>query len=131
MFGAGAARGVSIRVTAIGAGAGAGVGAGRCESCGIAALDEEVTSPSTSPRVITVNSARMPSNSYASCIGLQGTVYRAVTVALAVSACATTALKSFRLMAMCIFSSMRNSSKSFLSQATDVWTGYLRISGHV
>jgi hypothetical protein len=39
---------------------------------------------------------------YSSCRGLQGRVYRAVTVAFAVSACATTALKSFRLIATCI-----------------------------
>jgi len=109
--------GVSFRLTDIGA----GVGACRCENCGITALpDDDVSPTSASPRVMTVNSARIPSNSYASCIGLQGEVYRAVTVAFAVSACATTALKSLRFMAMCIFSSTMNSSKSFLSQATEV-----------
>jgi hypothetical protein len=96
-----ASRGVSFRRTEIGA-----AGVCRCESSRIAAREEVgAASPSISPRVMMVNSAATPSNSYASCSGLQGRVYRAVIVAFAVSAWATAALKSLRLIAICMLSS--------------------------
>lgn len=99
-----------------------GIGAGVCRGI-VARVDEGASSRSAWPRVMTVNSALTPSNWYSNCRGLQGRVYRAVTVAFAVSACATTALKSFRLIATCMFSSTKYSWKSRLSAATDVWTG--------
>lgn len=85
-----------------------GIGAGVCRGI-VARVDEGASSRSAWPRVMTVNSALTPSNRYSSCRGLQGRVYRAVTVAFAVSACATTALKSFRLIATCMFSSTKYS----------------------
>jgi hypothetical protein len=48
--------------------------------------EESGSSSSVSPLVISVNSQIIPSNSYASCKGRQGRVYRAVIVAFAVSA---------------------------------------------
>lgn len=99
-----------------------GIGTGVCRGID-ARVDVGASSLSAWPRVMTVNSALMPSNPYSSCRGLQGRVYRAVTLAFAVSACATTALKSFRLIATCIFSSTKYSWKSRVSAATDVWTG--------
>lgn len=102
-----------------------GIGAGVC--CGIVARDDG-TSSSAWPRVMIVNSARTPSKRYSSCKGLQGRVNRAVTVAFAVSACPTTALKSLRLIATCILSSTMYSWKSSLSVATDVCTGCFKTS---
>jgi hypothetical protein len=63
-------------------------------------------------------------------MGRVGCEYKAVTLALRVSACITMALKSFTLMPIWIMSSAAYSSKSKVSMAMEVCSGCLRISAH-